>query len=349
MKAKNSSKFSAIPLLALAVLPAAARAGVEWGVSVPEDRNSLWTVSCGAVASLSGSVDETFRAFYHATGQDSKQALAESWNLDDFGFDAPWTAFGVHFAHSWRFAALRLDFSFFELDASATAKRDYYIGLEDDISYGGRDYGHLKIPAGSEFSSEFSGGMGSAVFALTPLSLVLDENVTLVPEFDLGILGVAGDWKIDAGEARGTATYQNPPVEFVVGGSSSAFIGAGAPFFGGGLELRVGPEDWVQWVTRGNGGVFSYSGSTKAFTSSSHRAKDLDMDLVSVSLDTSVVLPMDERTCFVVGACVQWLSFEGSIKSKPKSREAVVAARERFDKDVDIDMLVARLYAGITF
>ena len=326
-----------------------ASAGIEWGTAVPEDRDSRWTVSWGAVASVSGRVDETFRAYYQATGQDSKQALAESWDFDDFGFDAPWQTFGVHFEHAWRFASFRFDLSLFELDASARALRDYYIGLEDDVSFGGREYGHLKIPAGSGFSSEFSGGLGSALVAVTPFTLALGENVTLVPEADIGLVAVAGDWKIDAGPARGTAVYQNPPVEFVVGGSSSSFIGAGAPFFGAGAELRVGPDDWVQWITRANGGFFSDSGSTKPFTSSSHREKDLDLDLLMLSLDTSVVLPMDERTCFVVGARVQFLSLDGSIKSKPKDRSAVVAARERFDKEADADMTIAQIYAGITF
>ena len=326
-----------------------AHAAVEWGVFVPEDRNSQWSFSYGSVLSLDGKVDETFRAYYAATGQDSKQSLAESWDLDDFGFDSPWDSFGIHYEHSWRYVSFRFDLAMFELDASAKAKRDYYIGLEDDISYGGRSYDHLKIPTGSSFSTEFSGGMGSAVFAITPFSVALGSNVKLVPELDLGLLGAGGKWKIDAGKARGTAVYQNPPVDFVVGGTSSAFIGAGAPFAGLGLELRVGADDYVQWVTRASAGFFSYSGSTKPFTSSSHREKDLDIDLLSIALDTAVILPMDENTCLILGAKAQWLSIDGSIKSKERNAASIIAARERFDKDVEVDMLIAQLYAGITF
>ena len=48
---------------------------------------------------------------------------------------------------------------------------------------------------------------------------------------------------------------------------STSILGAGAPFLGAGAELRVGHDDYVQWVTRGKGGFFSYSGSTKPFTS----------------------------------------------------------------------------------
>ena len=326
-----------------------ARAGVRPGVEVPADRDSQLSVSYGAVMSLSGRVDETFRAFYKATGQDHKQSLAESWKLDDFGFDAPWSAFGFHFEHVWRWASLRMDLSLFDVDAKARAKRDYYLGLEDDISYGGRKYDHLKIPKGSSFSSEFSGGLGSLAVAVTPVTIEFDDALKLVPELDVGLLAIAGDWKIDAGKAHGVTTYQNPPVDFVVGGSSSAFIGAGAPFAGAGAELRVGRDDYVQWVTRGNFGFFSYSGSTKPFTNSSHRAKDLDVDMFTLAADTSVILPMDERTCFLVGLKAQWLSLDGSIKSKARDTASIIAARERFDKKVDIDVALVQVYAGITF
>ena len=339
----------ACAVAALAAVPSPARAGLSWGTGVPEDRNSCLSVSYGAVASASGRINETFRAYYAATGQDSKQALAESWDLKDFGFDAPWSTIGFHYEHCWKYVSFRFDLAMFDLDASARAKRDYYIGLEDDVSYGGRSYDHMKIPDGSKFSSEFSGGMGSAVFAITPLTVAFSDTLKLVPELDLGIVGAGGKWKIDAGKARGTDVYQNPPVDFVVGGSSSSFIGAGAPFAGVGLELRVGSDDYVQWVTRGSAGFFSYSGSTKPFTSSSHREKDLDIDLFSLALDTALVLPMDESTCFLVGARAQFLSIDGSIKSKERDAASIIAARERFDKDVDVDLLVVQLYAGITF
>ena len=340
-----SSSFAA--LAAASALPASA--AIRPGVEVSPDRDSHFSVSYGSLLSVSGKVDETFRAYYKASGQDSKQSLAESWELDDFGIDAPYSCWGVHLEHIWRWASLRLDVSLFDLDASSRAKRDYYIGLEDDISWGGRKFDHLKIPKGTPFSVDFAGGMGALAAAITPVTLEFDETVKLIPEFDAGIMAVAGDWKIEAGKPRGTATYQNPPVDFVVGGSSSAFIGAGAPFVGGGAELRVGRDDYVQWVTRATAGIFSYSGSTKPFTNSSHREKDLDLDLFTLAFDTSVLLPMDERTCLALGLKVQWLTLDGSIKSKEKDDAAVIAARERFDKDVDIDLLLGQLYVGITF
>ena len=142
------------------------------------------------------------------------------------------------------------------LIADAKARRDYYIGLGDDVRYGGRKYDHMKIPSGSSFSVDFRGGLMDGVISFTPVELAFSDTFSVVPSLDLGLAVFGGEWEIDAGEARGTATYQNPPVDFVVGGSSSSLVGAGAPMLGAGLEFRVGRSDWVQWVTRLNAGFF---------------------------------------------------------------------------------------------
>lgn len=338
-----------IVLLALLLGPAAARAGLEWGHPLPADRDARWAVSYGALLDVSGRVDETFRAYYKATGQDWKQSLAESYSLDDFGVDPPYETIGFHYGKQWTFWNFRWDLAYIGIDASATAKRDYYLGVGDDISYGGRSFDHMKIPAGSDFSLDFDGVLTSGLFAFTPFTLRFGENASFTPELDAGLVLVAGRYEVDAGRARGTAVYQNPPVDFVVGGSSDSLIGAGAPMVGLGGELRLGPEDWVQWVFRANVGYFSYSGSTKPFTSSGHRAKDIDLDYFSLSFDAAVLLPMDEATCLEIGARLQYLDLSAEIKSKARDDAAIVAARERFDKSADFDAVSALVYVGIAF
>lgn len=339
--------------LPLVLLLAAAQAALaqdsSWGHVLPEDRNASWSVSYGSLFYMGGHVDETFRAFYKATGQDSKQALAESYSLSDFGVDAPYSTYGVRYEKQWEWFAFRWELVGFGLDADATAKRNYYLGLGDDISYGGRSYDHLKIPAGSSFSLGFDGGMTTMLGAFTPFTLRFEDDVSFTPELDLGAVLIGGRYRIDAGAPRGTAVYQNPPVDFVVGGKSSSFIGAGAPMVGLGAELRLGPEDWVQWVFRANLGYFSYSGSTKPFTSSNHRAKDLDLDYFALSFDASVLLPMNDATCLTLGVRLQYMDIDASIKSKEKDDAAIVAARERFDKSADFRAAFVSLYAGVTF
>ena len=206
----------------------------------------------------------------------------------------------------------------------------------------------MKIPRGSAFSLDFSGGLLSLLGAWTPFTLYFSDDLRITPELDFGLALVGGDYEIDAGRARGSAVYQNPPVDFVVGGKSSSLVGAGAPMVGVGGELRVGPDDWVQWVTHASLGYFAYDGDTKLFTGSS-RAKDLDIDYLSLSLDTALVLPMTDETCLTVGARAQYMRLEGSIKSKRKDAATIVAMRERFDKDIDFKVLSALLYVGVTF
>ena len=319
------------------------------GKAVPDDRNAKWTLSYGTLSDLKGTVKETFRAFYKATGQDSKQALAESYDLKDFGVDDSYPSFGLHYEGQWRYFAFRWDLLYLSLDTDTKARRNYYLGLGDEISYGGRDYDHLMIPAGSPFSIEFDGVWTTLEGAFTPFTMDFADVVRLSPELDLGLVLIGGEYKIDAGRPRGTTVYQNPPIDFVVGGSSSSFIGVGAPKIGAGLELRVGPDDWIQWVMRANAGFFTFDGSTKPFTSSKHREKDISLDYFSLALDTSVVFPLDDGTCLTIGLRVEYLDLDADVKSKDRDTASIVAARERFDKSADIEAVSAMVYAGVTF
>ena len=338
-----------LPFLLAATSASAFDVELEWGHPIPEDRDAKWALSYGSLLDVSGHVDETFRAYYKASGQNWKQSLAESYSLDDFGVDPPYSTIGLHYEKQWNWWAFRWDLVRLALDASANAKRDYYLGVGDDIRYGGKSYDHLKIPSGSRFEVDFDGFLTSGLFALTPFTLWIDDGLSFTPELDAGLVLVVGKYKVDAGKARGTAVYQNPPVDFVVGGSSDSLIGAGAPMIGVGGELRLGPEDWIQWIFRANLGYFSYSGSTKFFTSSSHRAKDLDLDYFSLSFDAAVLLPMTEHTCLELGARLQYMDLSAEIKSKERDDAAIVAARERFDQSADFDAVSVLLYAGLTF
>lgn len=333
--------FAAVPFFAAA-------AAWAWGVQTSPDRDSRWAFSYGAFLDVSGHVDETFRAYYKATGQHSKQALAESYDLDEFGIDPPYGTFGLHFARQWEFFSFRWDLDVFSISADAKARRNYYIGLGDDVKYGGRKYDHMQIPGGSDFSVDFNGALSDLAFSFTPVELRFSDTFAIVPSIDLGLAFFGGQWKIDAGPARGTTTYQNPPVDFVVGGSSSSFLGAGAPLVGFGAEFRLGQPDWVQWNTRAGVGAFRYDGSTRLFTGKG-REKDLELECLSVEVDSRVLLPMTETTCLELGARVRWLSIDADIRSKERDTAAIIAARERFDKSASFDTLLGELYVGISF
>ena len=347
-----STPRSVLPLLFVGLCLTAATAAHAQMVSgsLPSyNRDSEWRASIGAIADVSGTIKETFRAFYAATGQDSKQSLADTYKLSDFGVDTPYYSFGTQYGCQWDYFAFHWNFNVFDVSTDAKAKRNYYLGVGSDISYNGRKYDHLQIPKGQKFSLDFLGGMMDFTFSFTPFSLIFDESIKLTPSLDLGIVLVGGRYEIDAGKPRGTTVYQNPPVDFVVGGSSSSFIGAAAPRIGVGGELRIIYENDVEWVSRGGLGYFSYDGSTKPFTSAGHREKEIDISIFSLMLDSGFVFPLDDDSALTLGGRIEYLSIDAEIKSKEKDAASIIAARERFDKSADLSMLMIMLYVGYTY
>lgn len=346
-------KYSALPLLTLLlfVVPVRAQAVWDFGSQRPETRDKQWRGSIGAILSLKGNVDETFRAFYAATGQDYKQALAESYDFDDFGVKCPYWTLGVHYDCEWEYFTYRWNLTLFKLSANATAKRDYFIGVGDEIGYKGNNYDHLMIPNGSDFSLDFLGLMTDFTFGFTPFTFFYgsDEDIRLTPSLDFGLVLFGGQYEIDNGEPRGTTVYQNPPVDFVIGGYSRSFVAAGAPKIGLGTTLIVGKEDDLQWMTHADLGYFAYSGSTKLFTRSADREKDLDIKFLSSSIDTGLLFPHEDGTAFSLGISIQFMNIDGEIKSKEKENERIIQARERFDKSAELTMVNFYVYAGYAF
>lgn len=342
-------KFHRILFFILVLAVSFARAEFFGGIA-PEMEGCHWRLSAGAILGLSGSVNETFRAYYKATGQDSKQSLAESYDLDDFGVSTPYPVLGLHYESQWPYYAFRWNTTFFNLDASARAKRDYYIGIGDEIKYHGHKYDHLKIPRGSDFSIEIAGVMTDLTFGFTPVTFLYgDGDVKFTPSLDVGLVLILGQYDIDAGAPRGSTVYQNPPVDFVVGGESKSLVGAGAPMIGCGGELRIGPANGRQWISRLSLGYFAYDGSSSPFTSEHHREKNLDITFLSVTAETGFRYPFENGNALTLGVRIQVLDIDGEITSKEKDTEAIVAARERFDKSADFTMVTTMLYLGYSF
>lgn len=353
MHSLNLRRFAALTAAALAATAINAAADSEivwdWGSDYNEARDAGLRFNVGSVFSVSGHVDETFRAYYKATGQNEKQALAESYSLKDFNVETPYYTFGFQYDCKWKWWAFKWETTFFDLSADATAKRDYYIGSGKDIEYGGRKYDHMKIPKGTPFSLDAICVMNEAMFSFTPISFYRDNSLKITPSLDLGLVLLGGKYGIDAGAPQGSTVYQNPPIDFVICGDSSGFIGAGAPKIGLGAELTVGADGGVQWISKFNLGYFSYDGSSKPFTSAKHREKDLDLSFLSVALESGLLFPLDSGSSLTLGARLEFISFDGEINSKYTDDAEIINARERFDKAVDFKMSTAMIYLGLAF
>ena len=339
-------KFTSSVFCVALLVISTAQAQLDWGSQRSFARDSRWTISVGAVVNLEGTVEELTRPYYTASGQHFKQSLAESYSLKDFGVDDAYPMFGLGYSKRWDFFAFKWNLSALMVSSDAVALRDYYLGIGKAIQVNGVPYDHLMIPEGQAFSMDFTGLMTDLTFSFTPFSLSLGESFRLTPSIDIGLVGIGGFYDIDAGEPQGTTVYQNPPVDFVVGGQSKSAIGIAAPQIGCGLEMRVGADDALQWVTSLGVAVFVYDGRTDLFTSADHRKKNADITFLSATAETGLLFPLSEGRAFMVGARVQYISFEGDITSAATSEEEILRDRERFDKRVDFETVTAMVTIG---
>lgn len=336
-------------LFLVLLLPLSSRAEFFGGVS-PEMQGHQFRFYAGFIAGIDGSIKETFRPYYHATGQDYKQSLAESYNLDDFGVSAPYKLFGFSYERQWSYWAFRSNTLLLSLSTDTTAKRDYYLGIGDHIKYNGRKYDHLKIPKGTDFSVDFKGLLSDFTLGFTPVTFLYnDDFVKFTPSLDLGLVLALGQYDIDAGHATGTAVYQNPPVDFVVGGSSSSYIGAGAPMIGLSGEIRADLVNDSQWISRFGISYFAYSGDSSLFTSEEHRSKHLDISFFTFTAETGLRFPFEGGDALSLGARLQWMAIDAEVESKEKSQEATANAHERFNKTADFDLYTFLFYIGYSF
>ncbi len=324
-------------------------AGLDWGRSGSTERDSRWTFSAGAVMNVKGTVEELTRPYYTASGQHFKQELAESYSLADFGVDGAHPMFGIGYSKHWNYVTFKWNLSAMLVSSEAIALRDYYFGIGKAIRVNGQPYDHMMIPEGQAFSMDFTGLMTDLTVSLTPFSLSIGDAFRLTPSLDIGLVGVGGFYDIDAGEPQGTTVYQNPPVDFVVGGQSKSAIGIAAPQIGGGLEMRVGADDALQWVTALNVSVFMYDGRTDLFTSADHRRKNADITFFSASLESGLLFPLSKGRALMIGGRLQYVSFDGDITSAAASEEEIIRQRERFDKRVDLEALTAMVMIGYTY
>ena len=141
-------------LLVLAAGASAARGGAQWGGSCPPGQRQQLRLHAGAATRFEGMVAETTRKLYDVTGHTWKQDDAETYDTSDFNLDGPYGLFGLACEAQGEFFGFRLETSFFQASTRTTARRDYYLGIGNDIEYGGRSYDHLKIPAGTPFEAE---------------------------------------------------------------------------------------------------------------------------------------------------------------------------------------------------
>ncbi len=330
----------------------AGSASAQWiraGRDLENGRDFNLRLTGGSITEFQAMVQETTRRVYEVAGEDWKQDRANRFDLNDFNVTGSHTTLGLSMEKAWKYLTLQLDGSYLSISSEAVARRDYYIGIGNEIVYAGVAYDHMVIQEGTTFAFDVQGATLEAHFLLTPFTLHPFHGVRLTPFADVGLFGFAGAYDLDAGETRGVIQYQNPPENFAVGGQADGIIGMGLPQYGGGLELRLGTEDRINLVLMGSYTICRYDGSTSFLTSSAHREKNAVIDHRNLRVRMYLEFPMRASRSLMLGVQYQQVESDASITSTATDPDVILENRERFDKDVEFRMQSVNAMLGFTF
>lgn len=319
-----------------------------WGGAVREEADVHIRGLVGAAFHFKGMVEETERKFYTRQGDPISKQGQETYSQDDFETDDLFGLAGLSFSAAWPWFRLQVDSVFMNPSLDATARRNYYLTLNDSISYRGRDYDHFMIPEGEHFDADFVGNMTELTLMLVPFSVRQDDWLEVTPMLEAGILALGGRYEIDAGESRGLTTYQYPPEEFVVGGHVEDWAGIGVPQWGGGVQVRLGSAEQVHLDLQAHYLFCLYNGSTSCFTTAKHRNKDLDLDHRNIRLRAELAFPQERKT-WTVGVQAQFITTDGTLESSETDPKKIAAAPERFDKVFGFELNTVLATVGVAF
>ncbi len=311
-------------------------------------------LSAGQMPLFEGEVRETQRAWDEpAEVWETYAFRLEDYTLEELGLETPITVLGGMLEWQGRFITWDLRAGYLNPSGKATARRDYYIGVQR-IDYQGERYEYQMIPEGSTFASELRGGIFITRLLFTPLSLVTaDEGFILTPWVRVGLQGFGGRYEIDAGEARGITIYESAEYEYVIGGRGRGSAGVAVPEYGFGAEgsFRVGRNRSgpLRLTLRGDTARFDYSGSTSRFGIDARNHKHLDLRWRSHELEARLDIPLRETLGLFVSASYRHAEAEASLEAKERSFEIQMMLMEKYDKDFDLEYSLWQLGVGLVF
>ncbi len=322
------------------------------GRPVDPNKDFSLTASVGQMTKIEGTVTETTRQLYDILGLPEKQLTAASYDLNELGLSESEIMYGIHLEKMWRYVTLRGNFSYMQAEATGVATRDYWIGV-DDISYNGKSYDHMKIEEGETYKASLDGAVINLRAQITPFTIAPENILSFTPFLHLGLQAIVGTFEADSGEASGIQRYQNPPYDFVVGGHGEGDFGVFAPELGLGGEFRIylgqtdnGP---VELALQGTYAIFQYNGSSGALGISSSNDKDLDVDYDMIELRAVFNYPLSTEVDMLLGAEYRLITADASSKAKYDSYEDAITSREKFDKDINLELTMISAFAGIRF
>lgn len=350
---QNQLRYTTAILLGLFATLSARAEIIAGGRPVNPKKDFTISGSVGQITEIKGSVDETTRRVYDLLDLPEKQLDAESYDLNELGLTESEIIYGVNLEKQWRYITLRGDFAYLSAEANGVAKRDYFIGV-DDIKFNGRSYEYMKLEDGESYKASLDGAMIALRTQITPFTIAPENIVSFTPWIHLGLQVIAGTFEVESeSPASRIQVYENPPREYVVGGKGEGDASVFAPELGAGGELRIylgqtenGP---VELALQGTYAIFEYSGSSDSLGISSRNDKDLDVDYDMLELRAEFNYPLSTEVDLLLGAAYKLITADASSKAKIVSREEALTTREKFDKDINLELTMISAYAGFRF
>jgi len=337
-------------IIAFTLITLTTKAGViNGGRDLEDSRDFSFRLTFGQISDFNAAVEETTRKLYDVTGSYWKQDDAESYNLNDFNIDDTQTTIGFSLEKAWRFFTFQLDASLLNIESSTVAQRNYYISVGDSIEYNGQNYDNMRIAEGTPFDFEINGGTIDTKLFLTPFTFRPSEGFRITPLLGIGLFGFVGFYDIDAGPATGVYPYQDPIEYFVMGGQGSGTMGMAIPEYGGGVEVRFGTDEKINLVLQGHYMVCQYDGSTELLTSSSHRAKNIDLDHTNIRGRLYLEIPIKNSRSITIGAQYQDIDTTAFISSSATDPAEILEKQERFDKNAAFGLTSMQAFVGCTW
>lgn len=340
-----------LPMLLAGAAPASA-AGIMGGRPVDPDHDFTIQLSVGQITDIQGDVNETTRLLFELEGRDPTDG-AESYSLEELGLTESDITYGIDLEGIWRYVTLRASVSYMRAEATSIAPRDFFIGV-NSIEFQGETYEYMKIEDGKPFDATIDAAVIAARMQITPFTIAPEHVVSFTPWLHLGVFALAGQFEVDQGEPERIQLYENPPREYVVGGHGEGDAGVFAPELGVGGEFRIYLGEGAggsprELVLGGTYAIFEYEGSSDSLGISSRNEKDLDVDYDMYEARAQLFWPISKTVDLVLGGEYRVITADASSKAQQKSLEEAQQNREKFDKDIHIELTFVNAFAGFRF
>lgn len=325
---------------------------VTSGRPVDPEKSLSLRAQVGQVSEIKGSVTETSRRLFELQGRDPSTYKTLSYSFEELGLTESDITYGVSLEKNWRYFTFRSDFSYMQASASGVPPRDFFIGV-DKIYYKGQKYEYMKLEDNVPYDASLDAAIIDLRLQYTPFTLGEEYTIAFTPMLQVGLFGLAGTFEADQGPALRTQIYENPPHEYVVGGHGEGTLAGFAPSIGFGGELRfwLGRNDFGdrEIAVQGTYAIFKFNGSSQTLGINARNDKDLDVDYSMIDLRVQYSHPLSAAVDLLFGAEFKSVSTEASSKSKAKTLAEAEINREKFDKDIDMDLTMFNFFAGIRF